>query len=98
MLEYPGYKRFEIKPLCGGTLTEAAATYESGYGTIRSAWRKETDGIAYQFTVPANTTAIVTLKADPSSADRLIERFPDAEWNSGEVVFSIGSGSYIVKV
>ena len=37
-MDAPGYRHFTIRPVIGGSLTSAAATYESGYGTIESAW------------------------------------------------------------
>lgn len=40
VIEKPGYKHFLIKPMPGGSLTYARATYESLYGTIESSWEK----------------------------------------------------------
>lgn len=60
-IKKPGYKHFFLKPMPGGTLTHAEATYESVYGLIKSAWEIKGDGITYRFTIPANTTATVVL-------------------------------------
>lgn len=57
----PGYQHFFLKPLVGGTLTNASAVLECPYGTIRSAWKRENGVTRYQFTIPANTTATVLL-------------------------------------
>lgn len=61
MLEAPGYKRFEIRPVTGGDITRAEAVFESPYGLIKSAWHKTGDGIRVQIEIPANTTADVYL-------------------------------------
>ena len=57
----PGYQRFELKPLPGGTLTHAEAVYESPYGPIRSAWKTEGRTFCYECAVPPGTEAILSL-------------------------------------
>ena len=61
----PGFKHFFLQPLCGGTITNVTAAYESIYGKIESAWTGA-DGVmkTYTCTVPANTTATLTLRVD----------------------------------
>ena len=59
--ETPGYQQFELKPMVGGTLTYAKATYESLYGTIISEWKTFESGIKYHCTIPVNTRAILNL-------------------------------------
>lgn len=61
VLEKPGYKEFTIKPVIGGSLTHAEAVYESQYGTIRSAWRKDSEKTRFDFEIPVNTSAQITL-------------------------------------
>ena len=57
----PGFKHFYIQPLVGGGLTYASGSYESVYGRIESSWRLEGNEVTFCFTIPANTTATVTL-------------------------------------
>ena len=57
----PGYQHFTLAPVPGGTLTHAAAEFESVYGTIRSSWLIDGDQIRFTFEVPANTTAEIVL-------------------------------------
>lgn len=57
----PGFRHFYIQPLPGGGLTYASGSYESVYGTIESSWRLEGNEMVFCFTIPANTTATVTL-------------------------------------
>ena len=56
-----GYKKFYVKPMFIRGITYAEATYESVYGTIRSAWKCENKVITVDITVPANTTADIYL-------------------------------------
>lgn len=56
-----GYKKFYVKPMFIKGLTHAEATYDSVYGTIRSAWKCENKTITVDVTVPANTTADIYL-------------------------------------
>lgn len=52
---------FLLKPVPGGHITHAQASYDSIYGTIRSEWNKDEDTIRYVFEVPCNTTAVIRL-------------------------------------
>lgn len=65
VMEQPGYKKFLLKPIAGGSLTEARAEFESPYGRIISEWKKTENEITYSFTVPANTTAEIILPGMP---------------------------------
>ena len=57
----PGYTRFEISPIPSERLGFAKASIESRSGTIRSEWSYDKDGIRYFFSIPAGTTAEVTI-------------------------------------
>ncbi len=60
MLE-PGYKKFAVRPAFIKGITHAELSYESVYGTIRTAWRCENGKITVDLTVPVNTAAELTL-------------------------------------
>ena len=57
----PAYKHFYIEPQVGGGLLYASGSYESVYGTIESSWRVEGNELIFAFSIPANTTATVSL-------------------------------------
>ena len=57
----PGYKKFALRPQFITGITHAALEYESVYGKIAIAWRCEGGKITVDVTVPANTTAALTL-------------------------------------
>ena len=57
----PGFRRFAVAPQFIKGITYAEMTYESVYGQIGIAWRCENGIITLDLTVPANTTAMLTL-------------------------------------
>ena len=56
-----GEREFTIAPKVGGTLTHASLTYDSVYGMVKSAWRRENGVTTYTVSIPANTTATIVL-------------------------------------
>ena len=56
-----GENRFTVAPRPGGHFTHAAAKYNSVYGMVESAWKKEDGKTVFTVTVPANCTALVRL-------------------------------------
>lgn len=64
----PGYRVFAVKPQFIKGITWADLEYESVYGKIALAWRCEKGKITVDLTVPANTTALLTL---PEKTDTL---------------------------
>lgn len=66
--EYPGYQKFIIKPVSGGTLNYANTEYESIYGTIKTYWKKNEEGlIQLECTIPANTRAVIKFPSGKST-------------------------------
>ena len=59
--EVPGYKHILLAPHSGGGLTNAGVEFTSLYGKVKSAWKLDGNDFVYEVTVPANTTATVTL-------------------------------------
>ena len=57
----PGFEEILIKPLPGGTLTEACAEYRSAVGRIRSAWRIEGETIRFCIETPEGRRVRVEL-------------------------------------
>lgn len=97
----PGFKRFLIQPSVVGALTCASATHDSMHGRMQSAWRRDGERFTLEISVPANTTASVSVPtrdaesvtesgAPASKADGVT--FLRIE--SGRAIYSVGSGSY----
>lgn len=97
---HPGYKHIILAPHTGGDLTKASAELNSMYGPIRSSWSLEQSKFTYDITVPANTSATVTLpNADLSGV--LVNQLPlsgdksfRAEQKGDQTVVQLGSGKY----
>jgi alpha-L-rhamnosidase len=75
-------------------ITSAAATYNSYYGTISSAWTIDSDNdketVNYNLTIPANTTATLTLTLN-SAKDAVLDQ-------DGKPVAAQGSNNGIVSI
>lgn len=56
-----GPRHFIIKPIPGGELSFAGASYISIYGKVESRWNVEDAEISFEISVPSNTTATVLL-------------------------------------
>lgn len=54
---HPGYREFVLRPVWGGSLTEAEGRYESCYGTIVSGWKRRNGKVSYSCRIPVNTKA-----------------------------------------
>lgn len=98
--DQPGYKHILLAPHPGGGLANAGVEFLSLYGKIKSTWRIEGNAFVYDVTVPANTTATVTLPGTTTSQVSMNSKPLDTSPIEGlkqageEVTFSIGSGSY----
>lgn len=97
----PGFKHFFIKPQAVGDLTWAKTTYNSIYGKIVSDWYFKNNLMKLNVTIPANTTATVSVPAE--SEDSVTESGRPASTSTGvtflrmedgSAVFSVNSGSY----
>ena len=101
----PGYRRSRIAPRPGAGLTSASASLETAYGTLQSAWRLEGQRFVLDVTVPANTSAEVTLW--DARLDAVREGgFPvnardgvrAAYQRGNNVIVDVGSGTYSFAV
>jgi alpha-L-rhamnosidase len=66
----PGFQRFVLRPFPGGGLTSASASYRTMHGEISSSWTLSGEEFSWNVTVPANTSAVVFIPADPSRAPK----------------------------
>lgn len=96
--EHPGFKHFFLQPSVGGSLTYVKGSYDSVYGTIVSAWTKTEDGLLYEVTVPANTTATLYLPAgDYMESGVSVEKASGVTYigmDGGDMMFELQSGEY----
>ncbi len=97
----PGYRRSRIAPRPGAGLTSASASLETVYGTLQSAWKLERQQFVLEVTVPANTSAEVTLwdaRVDQVQEGGVSLNARDgvraARQRGTDVVVEVGSGRY----
>jgi len=64
----PGFQHPVIRPIPGGGLTWAKASYDSDYGPIKSDWKIDGNQFTLTIEVPPNTTATVVLPTNTSDS------------------------------
>jgi alpha-L-rhamnosidase len=97
----PGFRKIIIKPGIVGDLQWAKACYDSSYGRIGSAWRRDADKLTLDVMIPPNTTATVYVPAKDvagvtesgkpaaeSAGVKFLRMEPD------RAVYEVGSGKY----
>lgn len=100
----PGFKRILIRPQTVAKLDGASASYESPYGRIASAWKREGGRIALNVTIPPNATATVYVPAKNAAGvtegGMPAPRAPGVAFlraEGGAAVYAVGSGAYQFK-
>lgn len=97
----PGYKKLNFAPKPGGKLSKAAAMLDSPYGKTGSDWKIANGRFMYTITVPANTTAQITLPGAATVAvtegGKPIDQVNDLKQvkkSGNDLVLKAGSGTY----
>jgi hypothetical protein len=95
----PGFKTTLIAPDINGTVDAAKGTYNSMYGEITCAWRKEKKHVEMEIAIPVNTTALIYLPVDhPEKVYEHNIALPETglefSLENGKLVVSVGSGKY----
>jgi len=102
--EYPGYKNVVLKPHFVSGLQQFEATHTGPYGKIVSSWKKPPDGVEYNVTIPANSTATLLLDGRDVknygkgiSEDKNIQIISSSD---GKLKMHLKSGSYhfLIKI
>ncbi|KAH8172223.1 bacterial alpha-L-rhamnosidase 6 hairpin glycosidase domain-containing protein [Sarocladium implicatum] len=62
--EEPGWKVVRVRPVPGGNLTSAKASFDGPYGLVACEWTLAGSRFKMTITVPPNCTALVTLPSD----------------------------------
>lgn len=99
-----GFKSFILKPTPdpNNMITYANGYYDGMYGKIVSEWKTAGNKIVYKITVPANTTAVLYLKAGSinkiTESGKTIENWHGIKTGKDYVIIPVGSGSYSFAV
>ncbi|MGN1373202.1 MAG: family 78 glycoside hydrolase catalytic domain [Candidatus Coproplasma sp.] len=60
-IKVAGENKFAIKPIVGGTLAYAQASYQSVYGNVESGWERKDGKTIFTVNIPCNCTAEIIL-------------------------------------
>ncbi len=97
----PGYRHARIAPRPGAGLTSANGSIETGYGKLSTAWKLEGQRFVLDVTVPANTSAEITMwdaRLDDVREGGVSLTARDGiravHQRGNDVVVDIGSGNY----
>ncbi len=109
-----GFRNIVIKPYIGAGLTWARASYDSIHGTIAVRWEKSGGALVMDVTIPANTSATVSLPGSGTGSLTIKESgktvwtkgayikggpgISGASVNADRVEFQVASGSYRFRV
>jgi len=105
-----GYRRIEFRPeIPAAGLDFVAASYESVRGAVETAWRRTSEGLELDVTVPPNAEGRVLVPAPgPESVTETLGgaavaagRAPSVTFvgvEGGRVVYDVGSGRYRFRV
>ena len=100
----PGFQHTILHPQFDAQIGEAAGTYESPYGEIKSAWKMQGRSTTWQIVIPANSTALL---AFPAKTTQILEGGADISRSSGisllrregtSVLYKADSGSYSLEI
>ena len=91
----PGYHSFVLAPRVGGTFSFVRGHYDSVYGRIESSWQRLKDGsVRFDFTVPANTHAHLTLPLRDETEVEIVTGSEYAVPTEQLGCYSLPSGKY----
>lgn len=94
----PGFKHVIIKPSVVNDLDFVNTTFESVYGTISSEWQVKEENLELRVTIPANTTATVSVPAkDAESVTIDTGNISQVNFENNRATYEISSGNYTFK-
>jgi alpha-L-rhamnosidase len=103
--ESPGYKQFRLAPAFSSSLRYARAELASPHGLIRSAWRLTSGRLHWEVTVPANTSATLSLPATAPGSARVTSvspsgarKFRPTLAKNDQLEIDLPSGVYRIEV
>jgi alpha-L-rhamnosidase len=98
---FPGFKKFIISPYLPDDLTFVKCVYESPFGVIISNWSKTGNGVKFEITVPANTTATFIVPVDNETKVTIEDINKRGETTKqvrkNESALQLKEGSYLIE-
>ena len=97
--ESPGFKNILLKPNFVTGLNHAAVSFKSPYGIIVSDWERINEKtIVYKVTIPANSTATMTLLKTMKIKNIIVENKGEIVLNKTEKGYHFPAGKYIITM
>jgi len=97
--EHPGFAKFLLKPQFIASLNNADVEYNSPRGKIVSRWtRTGKKNLRYEFTVPANTSARLTIPQGYALKKAALATGEKLELKAVNGVYEVVSGSYRLEI
>jgi alpha-L-rhamnosidase len=97
--KFPGYKRYNIRPLFDKNFDYVKGSFDSNYGKIQIAWTRKNGKLQLSLKIPANTSSDLVLtkptqgswKLDNSKfASKILSQQEDKD----KTILLLGSGKY----
>lgn len=88
------YKKLIMAPVFPEGLNTVSASYESVYGEIKSAWKKDNGSFSWDITIPGNTSAIVRIPKEFGIKHANQPGIKKVSDTAGYTEIEIGSGTY----
>jgi alpha-L-rhamnosidase len=102
--EEVGFKKIIMKPALPDDLLFVNASYKSSYGLIKSNWEKNDGIMEWNVSIPANTSARISIPSksidDIMESGRLLSNAENVQiinWKDGAAIVEIPSGDYQFK-
>lgn len=92
----PGFKEIDMAPVFPDGLTHVKASYDSAYGEIASSWTLDGGHLAWDVTIPVNTTATLHVPAK-YAVSVSGSGVHDVATVGGETLIHLGSGTYSLR-
>jgi alpha-L-rhamnosidase len=89
-----GFRHIAIAPQRSALMTSTSAEYDSVYGKISTRWKDDGKVFSLDVTIPANTTAAVTVPGSSSSEVYEGSKRVASQAGTGGHTVQIGAGSY----
>ena len=92
------YKKILMQPVFPEKLTYVNASYESPYGKIESSWKRNGNKLAWNITIPANSTATIKLPLNFGvKVDASLPGIHSVNESDGLLIVELGSGNYTLQ-
>ena len=93
-----GFKKIWMEPVFPEKLHHVEASYVSPHGKIGSSWKRDGDKLAWNITIPANTTATIKLPIRFNiKVDAAQPGIRSVNEEGGFLIIALGSGAYLLQ-